>query len=196
MRKLEGKKVTAIAMVLGVLLIVASMAAMIFNHVSQNKYKEEIPQIVSEIYSLIPEVMDSVPDAPADITMPVMEIGGQDYVGILEVPAYGKVLPVYGEWNKRKVSRFPCRFTGSIYDGSLIIGTSENPGQFDITKVISGGDEVFFVDMTGLRYKYIVTDIFKTKDVSTSNLKAQEADLVIFVKSSYGSEYMIINCEI
>lgn len=196
MINISNKKITTIAMVLGILLIVSAMITVIFHHVSQNNNKENVQQIVKDIYSLIPDVENAVPEAPADITMPVMEIDGQDFAGIIEVPAYGKTLPVYAGWNKRKLSKFPCRYTGSIYDNSLIIGAVENPGQFDITKLISGGDEVLFTEMTGLRYPYIITDIYMTKDVSTENLISQKADLTLFIKSDYGSDYMLINCKL
>lgn len=194
--KIESKKITTIVMVLGAALIIAAMATVIIHHVSQNSYRDNVQQIVKDIYELIPDVEDAVPEISSDITMPVMEIDGYDFTGIIEVPAYGKTLPVYGGWQKNKLKRFPCRYTGSIYDGSLIIGASENTGQFDITKLITGGDEVLFTDMTGLRYPYVVTDIYMTKDVSTENLRAQKADLLLFIKSSFGSDYMLISCEL
>jgi len=142
----------------------------------------------------MPEESQGIPGEMHDPEMPVVEIEGNDFVGMIEVPKYSKALPVYGSWEKNKITDFPCRYMGSMYDGSLIIGTVEDLGQFDIAKGLAGGDEVTFTDVTGLKYTYIITDAYKTKDVSTAALMAAEGELVLFVRSTYGTDYMVICC--
>ena len=86
------------------------------------------------------------------------------------------------------------RFSGSMYSGSLIIGGSDNPGQLDFMKLITGGDTVYLTDMTGGRYSYTVTEILKTTDVSHDNLAAGDAALVLFVRNTYGFDYTVVRC--
>lgn len=135
-----------------------------------------------------------MPDDRIDVTMPMTEVDGLNFAGIIELPAYEALLPVYGTWDKNKVSDFPCRYMGSMYDGSLIIGGSDNVGQFDFMKVITDGDFVYVTDMTGARYAYVVTEIKKSKDASTDNLISKNADLVLFARNTYAFDYTIVRC--
>ena len=128
--------------------------------------------------------------------MAAMEVDGMDFVGIVDIPAYGRELPVYGHWEAGKVSSFPCRYTGSIYDGSLIIGGSDNAGQFDFMKLITVSDPVHITDMTGARYSYTVTDIRITRDVSTGSLRGQNADLVLFARNTATLDYTLVLCHL
>ena len=123
--------------------------------------------------------------------MPVLSIDGADFAAIIEVPAYSAKLPVYGRWDALKVSAYPCRYTGSMYDGSLVIGMGESA----VMQSISVGDAVYITDMTGLCYAYGVSDVIVTDDVSTEHLTSLDADLVLFARRSYSGEYTVVCCK-
>ena len=190
------KKRTLLIMVSGILLIAASAAVILFSYTAQNKAEEEAKQAVTAIFDLIPEVYTGAPDGRQNTEMPVMELGGEDFAGIVEVPLYNRVLPLGSAWGKYRVTKHPCIYTGSMYDGSLVIGGSENPGQFDFMKQITGGDLITVTDMTGMRYSYLVSDVQKTKDVSYENLTSLDADLVLFARENYGTGYTLVLCNL
>lgn len=194
MSSVRSNKIAAVAMILGIVLIMASLAIVAAHHFLQKNATEQIQTIAAEIKSMMSEETYGIPGDHNDPEMPVVEIGGNDFVGLIEVPKFNKILPLYSSWEKSKITDFPCRYMGSMYDGSLIVGTVEDHGQFDIAKGIAGGDELTFTDVTGLKYNYIITDAYKTKDVSTEALTAIDGELVLFVRSTYGTDYMIICC--
>ncbi len=187
-------KLTAFLTVTGVVLVVLSVVLFAVSEISKGKMRDYAKSTVLQLYSLMPEVRNSVPDDRNDMTMASFEIDGNDFVAVIEVPLYGAELPVYGAWETKKVSSFPCRYTGSMYDGSLIIGGSDNEGQFDFMKIISNGDTVLLTDMTGMRFSYAVTDIRRTKDVSTENLSDTDSDLVLFARNTYSLDYTVVRC--
>lgn len=195
MKKATGKTLTRVLTVLGILLICGAVLTVVVSQVVQKKAAEKAEQIVSELRTLMPEIQNGVPDDRFHTAMPMLEIDGSNFAGIIEVPAYGTELPIYGTWDRGKVSQYPCRYFGSIYDGSLIIGGSDNAGQFDFMKIITGGDMICVTDVTGARYTYVVTDIEKTSDVTTENLTAGEADLVIFARNTYALDYTVVRCQ-
>lgn len=195
MKKITDKKITSIALIIGITLVIISSVLVAIHHFSQVGSEKEALKIVEEIKSVIPETETGIPDGRVDAEMPVMQISGNDFIGYMEIPEYDKSLPIYSEWSKYKVADFPCRLKGSMYDGTLIIGSVENPGQLDVAKLIAGGQEINIVDMTGLKYKYKVTDIYKTKDVSTEKLSAIGVDLVIFIRSHFAKDYMVVCCD-
>ena len=85
---------------------------------------------------------------------------------------------------------------GSVYDKSLILGGCDNQGQLDFMKAISISDYVYFIDTMGARYTYVVTDIEITDDVSTTNLKSKNADMVFFAGNTYSMDYTVVRCKL
>ncbi len=196
MAKKTNKKLTSVLMAIGATLIVLSVALYAFSQLSLKKSKENALKITEELLALMPEVWDSVPEERQNTAMASLEISKESFIGIIEAPAYGTALPVCAEWDSSQVSKYPCRYTGSIYSDMLIIGGSDNEGQLDFIDEISNYDEVTFTDVSGMRYTYTVTDIRKTKDVTTENLTSKDADLVLFARNTYSLDYTVIRCKL
>lgn len=196
MKNTANKKFTSILIFIGIALILVAVGLVVSSHLGSKKAQTNVKEIVSKMYSLMPDVKNSAPDNRSNTTMPMFEIDGENFVGIIEVPNFSKSLPIYGKWEASRVTDYPCKYLGSMYDGSLIVGGSDNEGQFDFVKTISNGDNVFVTDTTGLRFKYSVTDINRTKDVSTENLTSQEADLILFARNTYSLDYTVIYCSL
>lgn len=196
MKKTKSKKLTSVFMIFGIILIVLSVTAVLVSEISKNNSIKNTEVIVSELRSLMPETVDCVPDDRINTVMPILQVKKDDFVGIIEVPLFGTELPLCDEWNGTRVSQYPCRYMGSTYDNSLIIGGSDNKGQFDFIKKISNGDIVSVTDATGQRFSYTVTDIRKTKDVSTENLTSKDCDLVLFARNSFAFDYTVVRCDL
>lgn len=192
--KRKNKIFTAVLLFAGIALIVLSCAFYIIFQISLERSKENAQKITDELSLLMPEIVDAAPELRQNTAMPSLEISKENFIGILDVPSYSSTLPVCDSWNSSKVSKYPCRYTGSVFSDMLIIGGSDNEGQLDFIDEISNYDEVTFTDVSGMRYTYTVTDIRKTKDVSTENLTSKDADLVIFAKNTYSLDYTVIRC--
>lgn len=191
-----SKKISLLLTVTGILLIILSSGLVFFSVHSQKTAVKENNRLVSVLYSLMPEVTDGVIDDRVNKDMPLLQVDGIDFAGIIEVPTYNRTLPIRAVWNKSKVSSFPCRYSGSIYNGNLIIGGSDNSGQFDFMKQITVSDTVFITDVTGARFTYQVTDIKLTRDVSSESLEAPDADLIFFARNTYSLDYTVVSCRI
>ena len=149
---------------------------------------------VHTLRTLIPEPQGALLEERADNSMPVLSLNGTDYVGILELPAHASSLPVCADWGHS--SKQPCRFSGSIYDGTMQIGGTSQNGQYEFYREISVGDAVYFTDMTGDRYTYAVKDIRYEKHANQTALAKEDAALVLFIKNIYAFEYVIVFCDV
>ncbi|MBR4282443.1 MAG: hypothetical protein IKT35_01880 [Clostridia bacterium] len=149
---------------------------------------------VTTIFGTIPEVQNSALEERQNNTMPTLNVDGKDFVGVLEMPRYNSSLPVCGDWGS--VSKYPCNFYGSIYDGTMQIGLTSQKGQYDFYREISVGDTVTFTDVEGNRYTYLVTDLRYEKHADKSTLEKEESSLTLFIKNVYGFEYLIVYCNV
>jgi len=175
--------------------MLAAAAVVLFSwqqgiHVSQ----ERAAEYVNALRELLPEPQSAVPEVRRDNAMPHLSLDGSEFIGILEMPRYGSVLPVCADWGES--SKYPCSLGGSIYDGTMQIGTSSQKGQFDFYREISVGDSVFFTDMEGNRYAFAVKDLRYEKHADQTALRREDAALTLFVKNIYGMEYLIVFCDI
>ena len=103
-------------------------------------------------------------------------------------------LPVAGSWDAGKVNSYPCRFWGTVYDGSLIVGGADQPGQFAGFDRIFDGSAVTVTDMTGAEFSYVVDRVERSKSAQAEVLMAGEADLTLFARDAYSLEYVILRC--
>lgn len=181
--------------VLAGILLVAVAAVMLFSwqwgiHTS----RQQASAYVDSLRSLIPEPVGAVPEERTNNTMPVLSLDGTDFVGILEMPRHGSALPVCAQWGR--VLRYPCRFSGSVYDRTIQLGGTTQTGQYDFYREISVGDTFFFTDMTGNRYTYEVKNIVYEKHADQTALNREEAALTLFIKNVYAFEYILIFCDV
>ena len=189
--KIKGFR--AVCIVAGCVLIAASLVFLVLWQSAMSVALKHSKQDAHTIRALIPEPQDIALEERYDNTMASLPIDGVDYVGLIEFPAHSSDLPVRAEWNERLPA--PCRFDGSIYDGSLIIGATSQKGQYDFFRNISAHDAVFFTDMTGGRFSFEVSDILYRNNASENTLASENADLTIFIKNLYApNEYIIVHC--
>ncbi len=193
---MKKKKLTAanLILILGTVLVVASVGLLAGSLIFQSR--EQTQTLTKTLRSALPDSYNGAIDDRADLDMPAVEIGAESFCGLLEVPAYGRELPIGQEWEPFGVGRYPRVFLGSIYDGSLVIGGSDGSGQLDFLNSVSHGDAIFLTDMTGGKYSYRVTDIRKTRDVSAAYFSDKDADLILFARNTFALDYTVVRCKL
>lgn len=185
---------TRILEIAGIGLIVLAVGTMLLSGGLQKHWASEARQTAEILYSYLPPVQNGIPEERTNPAMPVLEIDGNNYAGILEIPAYNTFLPIGGQWDRMKILRYPCIYAGSIFEDNLILGGSDAAGQLDFMKKISNGERIWITDMTGIRMCYEVSSIERTPDVSADHLTGKEEDFVIFARNTYAFDYTVIRC--
>ncbi len=189
---MRSKGFSVLLVTLGVVLLAAA-AALLGLHMTQEKQKAAgLPSLVEKIEAALPERSAGVMETRADSTMAAVEIDGIDMIGLLELPGRGTKLPVAAEWDSSERGFRPARFTGSVYDGTLIVGGSSEAGNFDFADQLDAGEEVTFTDMTGRVFRYTVRKINHADDVRAETLADAEDMLTLFVKKN--GTFLIVRC--
>ena len=179
---------------LGIGLLVATALGLLFWQWGIHNSQEKAIGYVNTIRTLIPEPQGAPLEERSNNTMSALSIDGTNFVGILEMPKYGSSLPVCGDWGK--VTKYPCRFNGSIYDRSMQIGATTQAGQYHFYRDISVGDSVLYTDMEGNRFSYTINEIRYEKHADQAALQHEDAALTLFIKNIYAFEYMVVFCDI
>ena len=193
MKKLNKRIISRVCVLLGVCLFIIGAVALSLWQWNIHSSVQKSETYVGTIRTLIPEPQGAVPQERSDNTMPILSINGTDFVGILEMPRYESELPVCAEWGR--LTKHPCQFGGSVYDGTMQIGATSQKGQYEFYREISVGDTVIFTDMEGNRYTYTITNLHYEKHADKTTLNREEATLTLFIKNVYDFEYLIVFCD-
>lgn len=194
MKRLSKGIISRTCILFGVILLVVAIAVLVYWQCSIDNSKKQNQIYVNTLRSLVPEPQNAIPEERRDNTMSVFSVDGVDFVGIIEIPGYGSALPVCANWGQ--ITKYPCRFSGSIYNSTLMIGATTQKGQYDFYREISVGDTVVFTDMEGNRFTLTVTDLRYEKHADQSTLTEADAALTLFIKNIFAFEYLIVSCNV
>ena len=183
-----------ILLVLGCLLILCSIGVLLISQFRAKKAQTDAAKITEEICKILPPRHPGVMEDFSSMEMPVLQIDGEDFSGLIEIPTFGVTLPIYHNWDSGKVTAYPCRFWGTIYDGSLVVGGADQQGQFDFLDQIELGCMIKVTDMTGAEFTYTVMRVDRSKTAEADVLMDAEADLTLFARDTYSLDYLMVRC--
>ncbi len=186
MRKIKIRDVITVA---GVLLIFCAAALFLWNTVSSKQAARQNENAVIKILSLLPKRRNGMTDDRTDAKMPVLEINGQDYICLIEVPDRDARLPVLSEKSGSRPNASPYRYGGTVSDGSLTIGGLPS----DFLSCIEANGTVILTDMNGSSYSYMVTGM-EYSDKIRDTLSVGDDDLVLFSANPWNAGYTIVRC--
>lgn len=179
---------------LGCLLILCSLMTLLTTRFLAERARTEAARTALRISTIIPERTAGAMDTYSSMEMPVLQVGGKDYVALLSVPAFDVLLPVAANWDAGELIKQPCRFQGTVYNGSLVVGGFDQRGQLDFLDRIEPGMAITVTDMTGAEYRYQVDRVDRTEQAEAAVLAPETAGLILFVRDAYSLEYLIVRC--
>ena len=179
-------------LVAGLILMIGGMALLASTrHMSTRGGAEEMWDRIS---NRIPERSGGAVGVYSNPEMPAIELDGYDFCGLLELPGYGVRLPVGDDWSCLNVLRWPCRYGGSAYDGSLILAGADQPEQLEVCKRLEIDDLICFTDLTGMEFRYRVARVDRTSQIDLDVLTRGDYQLTLYIKDSYSMEYILVRC--
>lgn len=189
------KSLSRICQILGVLLILIGVGSMLLLHSNARNAARAARETAQQIASILPARQPGITGEYSDPEMAVMQIDGIDYAGLVEVPSLGIMLPIASQWDAYALLRVPCRYYGSVYSSDLILGGSNQEGQFDFCEKLQLEDIILVTDMTGAEFRYKVSRIDRSGSADTARLQEGDWPLTLFTKDSYDNKYILVRCE-
>lgn len=199
-RRRAGRKKSSILIITGLLLITAALSLTIFNLYDEYRAEQSVNQVLSRMAPQEDTMLEGeIPDYllnPA-MEMPVETIDGRDYIGTLQIPSLDLKLPVLSSWNYPNLRVAPCRYTGSAYQGNLIIAAHNYPSHFGNLKHLQEGETVLFTDADGNRFTYQVVVRETLEPTAIDEMESEEDgawDLTLFTCTIGGQSRVTVRC--
>lgn len=178
---------------LGIALILLSGALLLGSQALARHRSAEAKALAQQIEARLPAPRAGTTEDYSDPAMPVWQLQGEDFLGLVEVPSFGVTLPIHSLWEDSRLSSYPCRYWGSIYDGTLILGGSSNAGQFDFCEKLDLGEKIIITDMQGTEFSCAVERIDRAKALDYEMLSEGGYPLTLFSGTAAGN-YIVIRC--
>ena len=127
--------------------------------------------------------------------MPIADVDGRSFVGTVEIPSLGLLLPVQSEWGTENARVSVCRYKGSVYENDLIIAGHNYVEHFGNLNQLTTGDEVVVTDMNGKSFYFEVVNIETLGAYDVEEMEAGDWDLTLFTCTIGGANRVTVRCE-
>ena len=147
---------------------------------------------------LLEGVISQIPDVVLDTDsgdMPVVDVEGRSFIGTVEIPSLGLLLPDQNEWSKENAKVSVVRYKGSVYENDLIIAGHNYVEHFGNLNQLVTGDEVIVTDMNGKSFYFEVVNIETLGAYDVDEMEAGDWDLTLFTCTIGGANRVTVRCE-
>ncbi len=187
MKKISGY----IYIILGMICIIAAVVIIRNNLIENANAGSASDEYLEGVISQMP---DTVMEAETG-DMPVVDVDGHSFIGTVQVPSLGLLLPVQSEWSQENAKYAVCRYKGSVYENDLIIAGHNYVEHFGTLNQLSTGDEIIVTDMNGKSFYFMVTNIETLGSYDVEEMEAGEWDLTLFTCTIGGANRVTVRCE-
>ena len=188
-------KRAAVLITAGVLCLAGALGLTVKNIFDEERAAESADVGVEELREIIPkketEEQQLMPEP--QVVVPTITLDDRDYIGVLDIPALGRTLPVQGEWSDALLKYSPCLYKGDLYDGMIIAGHNYST-HFSGIKRLNPGDSVVFTDADGNVFSYEVTEIETVGGYDIEKMEDGDWDLTLFTCTNKGKARAAVRC--
>lgn len=194
-------------MTLGLLLLLAALCLTGYNVAAEQHAERESQTLLTELLPAIPADPVPVPTEVGPETeypdymlnrnmdMPVDCIDGHPCVGAIRIPALNLSLPVLSQWSYPNLKVGPCLYSGTAYQGNMVLCAHNYRTHFGSIRRLSIGDDVFFQDVDGNLFHYQVADLETLAPTAVEAMRNSEWSLTLFTCTLGGATRMTVRCQ-
>ena len=200
-----NRKIGNTLILLGLLLLLGAGGLTAYNIWDGIRAERASQHIIQEmdIGQALVEALDREPDD--DPEMPVIEVEGNYYIGILEIPSLQLTLPVMDRWDYTRLKISPCVYSGSYKTDDLVICAHNYARHFSPVKWIDMGADVYLITVDCRVYHYqvinretlqpgSVENMIENTNNTTDGTVTNEWDLTLFTCNTGGQTRCAVRC--
>ena len=126
--------------------------------------------------------------------MPTIDIDGNAYIGILEIPDSKLALPIMEEWSDEKLNISPCRYSGSYLTDDLVIAGHNYIRHFSPLRRIGIGSDIYFITVRGKVLRYQVDNVETLRSTQVEDMTSGDWDMTLFTCTPGGKSRLTVRC--
>ena len=202
------QKIGKICMVLGAVLILASLALLAYNKWDADRADKASQEVLGELEQTLTQTIEEKeteekvvlqPELDPEQEMTETELNGWNYLGYLSIPSVGLNLPVMSQWSYAGLKIAPGRYSGSTYADDMVVCAHNYAKHFSPIKWLAAGAEVYFTDMDGMRWSYEVSAVetlqpTQIEKMTTKTEESDDWDLTLFTCTTGGNARCAVRC--
>lgn len=191
-------KIGIILMIIGAGLLLCALGFLIYNNYDEKRAAEQSALVLSALTEALPNERRAADSELEEILegseMASIEIDGEEYIGVLDIPSQGLSLPVMKDWSYPKLRSAPCRYKGSIFDDSLILVAHNYRQHFGKINNLRLDDIISFTDVDANVYSYRVSHLETISGTAVEDMEAGDWDMTLFTCNYSGQSRVTVRC--
>ncbi len=177
-----ARKVRGIALLLiGALLLLAAGGWLLYNEQESRAAKKASHKILQKL-------------EPSQENKELLQAEGELFCATLTIEKLGLELPVYQQWSEGHLAKAPCRWSGSLQQGGLIIAAHNYRGHFSTLYQMKKGDEVCLTDGLGAEYRFVVAEKTILDGTDVHEMRSGDWPLTLFTCTKGGKQRITLRC--
>ena len=191
MRKMFG----TCFLLLGIFCLAGAAGLFLYNQHENNQVEIMTERLLPELEEAIEtQKNESLPET--DSTESGVTIDGRTYLGYLSIPALDLSLPVLRDWNFDSLKIAPCRYSGSLEEGGLVIAAHNYRRHFGHLSSLDPGDSVQLTDTVGIVHDYEIREVTVLQPEDVDEMISGDWDLTLFTCTYGGKSRVTIRCSL
>lgn len=197
------RKSGLVLIIVGCVLLLAAGGLTASNLMEQRSAAESVDFVMQQLEEIVPEpgTVELPPEQTPDyilapkMEMPTVRIGDYEYIGYISIPVLELDLPVMSEWSYPNLKESPCRYTGSAYTDDMVLCAHNYPRHFGGLKNLQAGDEVYFTDVDGNLFSYVVAELEQLAPNEAKRMQSGDWALSLFTCTIGGRFRVTVRCD-
>lgn len=130
-----------------------------------------------------------------NMDMPVVQIEGKEYIGIVSIPSIERTMTVCSSWSYKNLKKSACRYEGSAYLDNMVICAHNYNKHFGPLRHLRYNDTVTFTDIDGNVFNYKVVEIETLPPSGVEQMTSGDWDLTLFTCTLDLTGRLAVRCE-
>ena len=207
---MTNKKCGRLLIAAGALVLCAAVSLVAYNRYTDKKAGEAAEKTAAVIREHIEaqtgqqntdsgadsRAQDEGAETEAEELIP-LDIDGELYLGLLEIPKLDLELPITKGWDYNKMHHALCQYSGDVRHSDLIIcGHNYTSYLIDLDQ-LAVGDEIIFTEVNGRQHSYTVGWFELLGGLEGEKLDAgsDDWDLTVFTCTWSGYSRVVVRCQ-
>ena len=192
-----------ICLLLGIGCLVSAIGLVLYNRWEADNAQVVSQAILADVESILEEspTLPFLPDVPEQSVtetvpaeMATVKVDGYDCIGILSIPVLELKLPVLADWSYSKLTKAPCHYYGTYYEGDFVIAAHNYDSHFGRLPQLQPGDIVIFTDVSGEDHYYEVVLLETLPPQATQEMIASGFGLSLYTCTPGGGNRVTVRC--